>query len=60
MSLYPCLGDEEYDDDDYKIKRILIIFICHVVIKNYSDSNNPWTRLVYVTFKTITWYFFCI
>ena len=27
MSLYLCLGDGEYDDDDYKIKRTLVIFI---------------------------------
>ena len=27
MSLYLCLGDGEYDDDDYKIKITLLIFI---------------------------------
>lgn len=60
MLFYFCFGDEEYDDDDYKIKRIFIIFICYVVIKNDFDFNNFWIRFVYVIFKIIIWYFFCI
>ena len=31
MSLYLCLGDGEYDDDDYKIKRTLI---CDPICEN--------------------------